>query len=738
MGAVSANYSKAALAGLAGWVLANAIALTPAHAEAEAASDDGQSGEILVVGQMGEKVSNSSTGLNLTLRETPQSITIIDEKRIKAFALTTTADVVNQAVGVNVEKWETDRANFTSRGFDVTNFQIDGIGLPLPGGLNKGEQDSYLYERVDIIRGANGMRTGIGNPSATINFIRKRPLDNFQAQGAAYVGSYSKWRMEGDVSMPIDADGKYAVRVLGVHEDRNDSFDLYRVKRTVVSAMGSAELTPELKATVGYYRHENHVSGASYGSPLQFYSDGTRIERDRTRTSAPPWARWPNDDDVAFGELAYKGSRWNVTGIFMYHNFQGQPRISYVFGFPDKVTGLGSTAYTAQFEGGGKRYYGDIYASGKFDLFGREHQITMGVSWARSHEAESSSQGDYGAACGPTNPITSGCSVFGDNQAYGQLPDFRTWDANIPVLPAFGPYIEYQNFVDKQYRGYIAAQINIADPFKVIAGVSATQIKRDGFQNNTLIVHRKDDRVSPYLGALFDATRNITFYASYTDTFTAQNETDQNRNRLGPVVGSNMEAGIKSEWFGGKLYTVATIYKVKMKGIATFVGDFIDANGPYSAYAPATNTAKGYELELNGSITSQWQVSGGFSGLKIEDDNGDNTRTFMPRKSLKLATTYTVPSLRNLAFGAQFRYQSKIYQDTSFVDTNGDPIRFQQNAYAVLDLMGSVDIVENVKATVNVRNITNAKYINSLYYGSGGAGFYGAGPNVVASLSFKL
>ena len=728
---VSGTLVAASAIALAVSIASPAWSQSTAPEDAAAASND----DILVMGRMAERMSSSSTGMNLTLRQTPQSVTIIDEKRIKAFALTTTADVINQAVGVNVEKWETDRANFTSRGFDVTNFQIDGIGLPLPGGLNKGEQDTFLYDRVDIIRGANGMRTGIGNPSATINFIRKRPLDTLQVQGGVYLGSYDKKRIEADASVPLDAEGRYAIRVLGVYEDRDDSIDLYRVKRAVGSITASAKLTDELKATVGYYRHENHAFGASYGSPLQFYSDGTRIERDRSRTSAPKWAKWPNDDDVAFGELAYKGERWDVTGIVMYHNFQGQPRISYVFGFPDKTTGLGSTAYTAQFDGGGKRYYGDLYASGKFDLFGREHQLTMGVSWARSHEAESSSQGDYGAACGTPGAPVSGCSVFGANQAYGALPDFRS--PELAVQPAFGPYVEYQNFVDKQYRAYIATQINIADPFKVIAGVSATKIKRDGFQNNTMIVHRSDDRVSPYIGALFDATRNITFYASYTDTFTAQNETDQFRNRLGPVVGSNMEAGIKGEWFGGKLYTVATVYKVKMKGIAAFAGNFVDANGPFTAYVPTTNTAKGFELEVNGNVTSRWQISGGYSGLKIEDETGADTRTFMPRKSLKMATTYSVPEIRNLTFGAQFRYQSKISQPVSGF-TTGATVDFTQGAYSVIDLMTSIDVIDGVRATLNVRNINNAKYINSLYYGTGGAGFYGAGRNVVGSITFKF
>ena len=36
-------------------------------------------------------------------------------------------------------------------------------------------------DRVEVVRGANGMMTGVGNPSATVNYVRKRPTDDFEA-----------------------------------------------------------------------------------------------------------------------------------------------------------------------------------------------------------------------------------------------------------------------------------------------------------------------------------------------------------------------------------------------------------------------------------------------------------------------------------------------------------------------------------------------------------------------------
>src|SRR5690606_10007729 len=131
--------------------------------------------DIIVTGARSKQVnlneSGSATGLDLSLRETPQSVTVVDRQRIDDFALTTVNDLLEQTVGVTVQRNETDRTEYSARGFAVTNFQIDGIGLPLLGSVD-GDIDTILYERVDIVRGANAIMTGVGNPSATINYLR--------------------------------------------------------------------------------------------------------------------------------------------------------------------------------------------------------------------------------------------------------------------------------------------------------------------------------------------------------------------------------------------------------------------------------------------------------------------------------------------------------------------------------------------------------------------------------------
>ena len=108
--------------------------------------------------------SSTATKLPLTLRETPQSVTVVTKQKMDDFNQTSINEVLGSVAGVTVEKIETDRTYYTSRGFDITNFQVDGLGLPMANGNVNGDLDTAIYDRVEVVRGASGLMTGAGNP----------------------------------------------------------------------------------------------------------------------------------------------------------------------------------------------------------------------------------------------------------------------------------------------------------------------------------------------------------------------------------------------------------------------------------------------------------------------------------------------------------------------------------------------------------------------------------------------
>lgn len=683
-------------------------AMDPDPVADEDTQDKADRAEIVVTGSVATQ-SSSATGLTLSPRETPQSVTIVDRQRIDDFALNNVNDLLEQVVGINVEKVETDRTYFNSRGFDITNFQVDGIGLPLIWGIQFGDLDTALFDSVEAIRGANAIMSGVGNPSATINYVRKRPTEMLKASASAQLGSWDQKRFEADISGPIT--DTVAARLIFAHEDRDSHLDYNHVDRNVYGALLSWNVTPDLTATIGYSRQENRADGVLWGALPLTYTDGTRIDYPVSASTSADWTFWNVTDQSVFAELDYRfGGGWSAKGVLTYKRFEELSKLLYAYGYPDKATGLGVGGMTGIYPSTYDQYLADFYASGPVRLFGREHQLAFGVSTARSDALE-------------YEDFYLGAIDFPAVQDWGRVQVAE------PTYP--GEYLA-ADYTDRLTRAYGAAHIDFTDQLKAVVGASAMWIRSTGTSYDT-DQSRKESGVSPYIGAVYDVTPHLSIYASYTGIFNPQSEVDINHAKLDPAKGTSIEGGIKSNWFGGRLYATASLFRAKQTGLASFLG--VLPNGD-SYYEGVDTTSKGFELELAGRVTQNWTLTGGYTGLEIEDQAGNKARTFLPTKSLKLATTYAVPQLNDLKLGAQLRWQNRIrYADAGVQDegvVTGDVI-VSQDSYAVIDLMASIRLLDRVRVKVNVRNVDNEKYLASLMWGQA---FYAAPRSANVSLSF--
>jgi outer membrane receptor for ferric coprogen and ferric-rhodotorulic acid len=95
-----------------------------------------------------------------------------------------------------------------ARGFDISNILTDGVGFPLSYNYNNSDPDTYFYDRVEVVKGADALTNALGDPSATINYIRKRPTKEFQANAGVSYGSWDTQRYEADISGSLTQDGR--------------------------------------------------------------------------------------------------------------------------------------------------------------------------------------------------------------------------------------------------------------------------------------------------------------------------------------------------------------------------------------------------------------------------------------------------------------------------------------------------------------------------------------------------
>ncbi len=153
----------------------NALIATGALAASPA--NDAELDTVLITAQRADRVSRGATGLDLDIKDTPQSISVVTSF-MEDYGASNLNDALRLATGISVEEWETNRANYVARGFEIKNTQMDGVGLPNNWGIVTGAMDAFGYEKLEVIRGANGLLTGVGNAAGTINYVRKRPTNN--------------------------------------------------------------------------------------------------------------------------------------------------------------------------------------------------------------------------------------------------------------------------------------------------------------------------------------------------------------------------------------------------------------------------------------------------------------------------------------------------------------------------------------------------------------------------------
>ena len=105
---------------------------------------------------------STATRLNLSVKDTPQSISVITRQQMDDFNLNTLTEVLRQTTGVNVQHNDSDRVAYSSRGYGISNYQIDGMLNTF--GYMKSDADTIIYDHIEVVRGATGLTTGAGDP----------------------------------------------------------------------------------------------------------------------------------------------------------------------------------------------------------------------------------------------------------------------------------------------------------------------------------------------------------------------------------------------------------------------------------------------------------------------------------------------------------------------------------------------------------------------------------------------
>lgn len=659
--------------------------------------------------------ARTATPLSLSPRDTPQSVSVMTQQRIEDQGLLNITDVLNNVTGVSVNQYETHRAQFNARGFDINALMIDGVPTTWDQSWSSGEVLTSLaiYDRVEIVRGSTGLTTGAGDPSAAINLVRKRASSK-ELTGSVELGfgSWNERRVLADVATPLNEAKTLRARVVGEYLERDSWVDNLQNKNQTLFATFEADLTPNTLLSAGVSRQENDPRGSMWGGLPVWYSDGSKANWDRSKTTAADWTRWDTVYENYFAALEHRfANNWKVKATYSHGDRTADSYLLYLYGTPNRTTGLGMFAWPGSYKVRTRQDDIGLQANGPFEFLGRTHELAVGYAYSQQK----------------FNADSRAASTF------GTVGDFNAWNGTSYPEPTWGPLSFYGKSETKQEAIYAAMRLNLSDPLKVIVGTRLTQYEKSGNEAaGSPFIMKVENQLTPYAGVIYDLNENFSLYASYTDIFLPQQKRDISGKYLDPILGKSTEAGVKGEFFEGRLNASLAVFRIEQDNLAQSTGQIIPGTTPpETAYRASQGaTSEGFEVDLAGELSKGWNASAGFTLFRATDANGTDVNSIYPRQSLKLFTTYRLPgALSALSVGGGVNWQGKTY---TYVGSE----KLEQKPYALVNLMARYDIGKQLSAQLNVNNL-----FDKTYYGMFDAYnqmTYGAPRSATVSLKYKF
>lgn len=648
-----------------------------------------------------------STKLELSVRETPQSISVIGRDRMDLESLFSVDDVLKNVTGVYVSFYDSQRPLYFARGFQITEFQVDG--MPTYSSNTNQEYDTALYERVEIVRGAHGLLTGAGIPSAVVNLQRKRPGKTFAAGVNATAGSWQHYRGEADLSVPLTKSGNVRSRFVVAAQTRDSFRDRYSDEKFAALATLEADLGATTTLGLGWQYQKNDPTAPLWGTIPHFAADGSFAHLPRSTNFSTNWTEWKRDSGTLFITLDQKlGSNWAFRAAYNHTEGETFSLRVYASGYPDLATGGNLYLRAGVGDTEDVRDSLDLYLSGKFTLFGRDHDLVVG--W---------NMNNYESTSFSFASITSGTYYY----AY-TIPDYRTYNGDAPRPTLIKTGARTEGFTD-QNGLYATTRLRPFDRTSIILGARLSSWRTRtknystiGAHTSTTGAYKVTNEVTPYIGAVYDFNDVWSAYASYTDIFRPQNYKDKDFNQLSPLLGTNLEAGLKAEFFAKRFQVSFGVFETKQDNYAVVDGtqplnSLPDGSTPYIGVDGTKS--RGFELELSGYILPGWTTSVGYSNISTRRHALDLTYANVPRHMLRFHTDYQFTgALKKLSAGLGVTWQSK--QIGYGIASPSGPTTVGQDDFALVNLNATYRLTEHLTLTAAVLNITDKTYWATLDY----------------------
>lgn len=619
----------------------------PAAKRAESGTQDsplslaeGEVEMVTVFGSLDDELSIGSKS-GQTLRETPKSVTLMTRERLDAQNLNALGDALAQTTGVTATRYSSVDEQFYSRGMQVQTFQMDG-GAASNTGLSSG--DMAMYERVEFLRGVDGVYTGAGEPGGVINLVRKRAKATPQGQLSLSGGRWNYHRGEFDVTGPLTENGRLRGRAVGAYQGTDYFFDREESKKTVLFATGEFDLTPDtLLVAGGSYERRKEDAHFPWGLPR--YANGADLRLPRSTAFNPDWSRYYFKTLEAFARAEQRFGKNGLIKLSLTRIDSEADDRQFLLESQgvDPVTLSGPTAYGYGMDSKSVKDMFDLSVSGDFELLGRSHRYTAGVDYTKDDTGGTKSFRLIGYEWPGTIPV-----------------DVFNFDPSLYPRPTAQLQEDFPEQAVTQQGYYGSLGLQLADSLRLtVAGRYAQYrsfrayhfVSDAGVYGARSVRRYEDKEFIPSAALSWNFTNDWTAYASYAETFISQANflrAPLPGAALDPITGDGYEIGVKGEVLG--LNTAIAAYRVKRVGEAArdLAYPYIPgALGSACCYLPMGDIVmEGFDVEASGVVLPGWQLFAGYTYSQSEHEGNARWTHFInmtPKHQFKLWTTYQLP-----------------------------------------------------------------------------------------------
>ncbi|UTW06731.1 TonB-dependent receptor [Pseudomonas benzenivorans] len=639
----------------------------------------------------GVERTRTATKTDTPLRNVPQSISVVTDTQIRDQSMQGMADVVRYVPGVQMAQGEGHRDAPILRGNATTaDFFVDGMRDDV-----QYLRDLYNVERVEVLKGPNGMIFGRGGSGGLINRVTKQANWTDGREVGLTYGSWENRRMTGDFNQAVNE--RLALRLTALFEDSNSFRDHGELERWAINPTASFALSDATLIEVGYEHFEDDrtvdrglpsftASGRSRGEPLKV--------NESTHFGSP-------DDSFSTAEVDALNARIS-------HEFANGVQLSNQTRYADYA-----------------KFYQNLYPSAAYNA--ATNQVQLGAYNNATDRINLINQTDLtiaGHALGFDHTLLVGAELSRQvtenfretgyfNAAGTQKNTFVTPQDSIyqgPVVFSHSATDADNESVADNTALYVQDQIQLTQHWELLLGVRYDNFKVD-VDDYKGGVHTQlassDDLFSPRAGLIYKPLDNLSFYTSYSIAYVPRageqlaSLTASNRS-LDPEEFTNREIGVKWD-IHPRLAATAALYNLERTNVAT-----ADPSDPTRSILVDGQRVRGVELSLTGNLTDAWQITGGYAYQNSEMQTPGfegNEIAQVPRDSFSLWNRYDLNSQWGLGLGA-------IYQSDVFAAADNKVVL---PSFTRFDAAVYYTVSPELRLQLNVENLLNEEYYASAH-----------------------